>query len=75
MNDSIIDITSDLHTVHGGNRGRAIWNGVKRGYNAVRPIIKESADLAKDVGVIGGVGYGAKKLWDTATGNAQPDQK
>ena len=70
------DITSELHHVHGGNRGRAIGNGIKRGYQAARPILKESADVAKDVGVIGGVAYGAKKAWDTVRGNepAQPAQ-
>ena len=72
---NIIDITSELHHVHGGNRGRAIWNGIKKGYSAARPILKESAEVAKDVGVIGGVAYGAKKAWDTMTGNEPAPQK
>jgi hypothetical protein len=65
-----IDITQ-LETVHGGNRGRAAWNGVRRAYNAARPIVREAAELAQDVGILGGVGYGAKKLWDEFRGNGQ----
>ena len=71
---NFIDITSELHHVNGGNRARAAWNAVQRGYKAARPILKESAEVAKDVGVIGGVAYGAKKAWDTMRGNDQPAQ-
>ena len=70
-NSDCIDITSELRHVHGGNRAKAIWSGVKRAYQAGRPILKESADVAKDVGVIGGVAYGAKKAWDMMTGGDQ----
>ena len=63
------DITSDLHNVTGGGKLGTIWKGVKAGYKAVRPVVKETADVVKDLGVIGGVGYGAKKAWDKVTGH------
>ena len=70
MNKDYQDITSQLSHVYGGaGRGQQIWNGIKRAYPAGRQILKESADVAKDVGVIGGVAYGAKKAWDSIRGN------
>ena len=75
MNKDYQDITSELTHVYGGaGRGEKIWNGVKKAYPVGRQILKESADVAKDVGVIGGVTYGAKKAWDTLRGNNQPQQ-
>ncbi len=71
-NDALIDITSELHTVTGGGKWGAIWKGVKKAYEVGRPILKETADVVKDVGVIGGVGFGAKKLWDNVTGHDKP---
>lgn len=66
------EITSELHHVTGGaGRGKAIWNGAKHAYKVGRPILKESAEVAKDVGVIGGVAYGAKKAWDTLRGGGE----
>jgi hypothetical protein len=73
-NHELIDITSELHTVTGGGKLGTIWKGLKTAYEVGRPILKESAEVAKDVGVIGGVAYGAKKVWDTMTGHGQPAQ-
>lgn len=70
-----IDNTTLAHITGGAGRGQAIWNGVKRAYQAGRPILKESAEVAKDVGVIGGVAYGAKKAWDSLRGNPQPQRQ
>lgn len=71
-NSHFVDVTSELETVSGGNgRGRAIGTALKRGYQAVRPVLKETADVVKDLGVIGGVAYGAKRAWDYMTGNGQ----
>ncbi len=75
MNNKLdcIDITSQLHLVNGGaGRAQKIWDGAKAAYKVGRPILKESADVAKDIGVLGGVGYGAKKAWDAMTGGGQP---
>jgi len=72
-----LDITSELHNVTGGaGRGAAIANGIRRGYQAVRPVIKETSDVVKELGVIGAAGYGAKKLWDSVSGGGgqQPAQ-
>jgi hypothetical protein len=73
-----VDITSELHSVTGGaGRGQAVGNAIKKGYQAVRPIIKETSDVVKELGVIGAAGYGAKKLWDSVSGgggNQQPAQ-
>ncbi|HEY6173342.1 MAG TPA: hypothetical protein VIX73_02820 [Kofleriaceae bacterium] len=71
-NHELIDITSELHTVTGGGKVGTILKGIKKAYDIGRPILKESAEVAKDVGVIGGVAYGAKKAWDTITGHGQP---
>lgn len=68
QNEQLTDITTELHTVTGGGKLGTLWKGVKKAYDVGRPILKESADVAKDVGVLGGVGYGAKKLFDTMTG-------
>jgi hypothetical protein len=75
MQSNFVDITSELETVTGGaGRGEAIRNGIKRAYQAGRPILKETADVVKDLGVIGGVAYGAKRAWDYMRGNPQPAQ-
>jgi hypothetical protein len=74
QHDDFVDITAELQDVTGGGALGAIWKGAKATYNAVRPVLKETADVVKDLGVIGGVGYGAKKAWDWATGNNQPAQ-
>ena len=73
-NHELIDITSELHTVTGGSKLSTLWKGIKSAYEVGRPILKESAEVAKDVGVIGGVAYGAKKVWDQMTGHGQPTQ-
>jgi hypothetical protein len=71
-----VDVTSELENVSGGNgRGRAIVDGVRRGYQVARPILKETAEVVKDVGVIGGVAYGAKRAWDSMTGGNNPPQR
>jgi hypothetical protein len=71
-----VDVTSELDNVTGGaGRGSAILNGIRRGYQVARPILKETADVVKDVGVIGGVAYGAKRAWDTLTGGNNPPQR
>jgi hypothetical protein len=68
-----VDVTSDLENVSGANgRGRAIANGLRRGYQVVRPILKETSDVVKELGVIGGVAYGAKRAWDSLTGRGTP---
>ncbi len=67
--EQLIDITTELHTVTGGGKLGTLWKGVKKAYDVGRPILKESAAVAQDVGVIGGVGYGAKKVWDMVRGN------
>jgi hypothetical protein len=70
-----VDVTSELENVSGGDgRGRAIANGLRRGYQVVRPILKETSDVVKELGVIGGVAYGAKRAWDSLTGGGQPQQ-
>ena len=74
QHDEFVDITTELSDVTGGGALGAIWRGAKAAYNVGRPILKETADVVKDLGVIGGVGYGAKKAWDWATGNNQPQQ-
>jgi hypothetical protein len=74
QHSEFVDITADLEHVTGGGALGAIWRGAKATYNAVRPVLKETADVVKDLGVIGGVGYGAKKAYDWATGNNQPQQ-
>lgn len=74
-NPELIDITSELHNVTGGGKLGTLWKGIKTAYDVGRPILKETADVVKDVGVIGGVGYGAKKLWDTVTGHGSSDPK
>jgi len=71
-NHELIDITSDLHHVTGGGKLGTIWKGVKAAYQWGRPIVKETADVVKDLGVIGGVAYGARKAWDNITGHDQP---
>jgi hypothetical protein len=63
-----VDVTSELHTVTGGGKLGTLWKGAKAVYETARPILKETADVVKDLGVIGGVGYGAKRVWDEVTG-------
>jgi hypothetical protein len=71
--NQFVDITEELEHVTGGaGRGSAIWNGIRRGYQVARPILKETADVVKDVGVIGGVAYGAKRAYDAMTGGNHP---
>jgi hypothetical protein len=76
--DECIDITAELHQVTGGGwKGNAIkgaWNGARSAYNTVRPYVKETADVIKDLGIIGGGAYGARKAWDWATGGGQQQQ-
>jgi hypothetical protein len=69
-----VDVTSELHTVTGGGKLGTLWKGAKAVYETARPILKETAEVVKDLGVIGGVGYGAKRVWDEVTGRppAQP---
>lgn len=66
-----VDVTSELNHVTGGGKLGTLWKGAKAAYKTVRPIIKETADVVKDVGVIGGVGYGAKRVWDEVSGHGQ----
>jgi hypothetical protein len=65
-----VEITSELHTVTGGGKLGTLWKGVKAAYEVGRPILKETADVVKDLGVIGGIGYGAKRAWDSISGNS-----
>ena len=67
--------SAHLDTVTGGGKLGAIWNGAKTAYNTIRPIVKESAEVAKDVGIIGGIGYGAKKMWDSVTGGGSQQKQ
>jgi hypothetical protein len=69
-----VDVTSELHNVTGGGKLGTLWKGAKAVYETARPILKETAEVVKDLGVIGGVGYGAKRVWDEVTGKppAQP---
>ena len=70
MNDhgQFQDITSDLAHVTGGGKLGTLWKGAKATYNAVRPVIKEGAEVVKDLGIIGGAGYAVKKGYDYVTG-------
>jgi len=75
MNSSkFVDVTSELHNVTGGaGRGELIKNGLKAAYKGGRAALKETADVVKDLGVIGAAGYGAKKMWDSMSGGgSQP---
>jgi hypothetical protein len=74
MQHQFEDITTKLDTVTGGGKAKAIWEGAKAVYKGARDGIKHTADLVKDVGVIGAGAYGAKKAWDYVTGggNQQP---
>jgi hypothetical protein len=63
------DITSDLEHVSSGGKLGTLWKGAKATYNAVRPVIKEGAEVVKDLGIIGGAGYAIKKGYDYVTGN------
>lgn len=73
--NNFIDVSSELHNVSGGGgRGTAIANGIRRAYNAARPVLRETAGVVKDLGVIGGVAYGARRAWDSLTGGDQPQQ-
>jgi hypothetical protein len=67
--DQFQDITSDLHNVTGGGKLGTLWKGAKATYNAVRPVIKEGAEVVKDLGIIGGAGYAIKKGYDYVTGH------
>ncbi len=75
QHEQFADITSELAHVTGGGTLGTLWKGAKAAYTAVRPVIKEGADLVKELGVIGAGGYAIKKGYDYVTGkDAAPAQ-
>jgi len=65
--DQLQSITAGLECVHGGGKVKAVVDGAKAVYKAVRPVIKESGDLSTDLLKTGGLVVGANEAYKYAT--------
>ena len=67
-NTTLIDITENLETVHGGAAGRAIASAAKAGWNAVKPWLGRADSAVDTFSKYAGGALAAKEGYDMISG-------